>query len=89
MSCGLSRSNLKHACITLSLASVLWCARGFAADVTFSYTGAQQTWGVPAGVTSVTITATGARGGNAGGLGARVAATYAVTPARLSISISM
>ena len=51
--------------------------------VNFSYTGAPQTWTVPAGVTSITIDAAGARGGNysgAAGLGGRVQATYAVTP---------
>jgi hypothetical protein len=80
MSYGFNRSKPKRVCITLSLVSMLWCARGYAVDVQFSYTGAQQTWVVPGGVTSVTITATGARGGNAGGLGARATGTYAVTP---------
>jgi hypothetical protein len=40
--------------------------------VNFSYTGSEQTWTVPAGVTSISIEAWGAQGGtygNAGGLG--------------------
>ena len=55
---------------------------------TFSFTGAQQTFVVPAGVTSVTIEAWGAEGGTgygtvppiAGGRGGYVVATIAVTP---------
>ena len=47
----------------------------------FTYTGGEQTYPVPAGVTAVTITAVGAPGGNgllpsaAGGTGAAVTAT--------------
>jgi RHS repeat-associated protein len=49
--------------------------------VNFSYTGALQTWTVPAGVTSVRVTADGAQGdGTYGGLGGRVTATLSVTP---------
>jgi hypothetical protein len=51
---------------------------------TFNYTGAQQTWTVPAGVTSVTVDAQGAQGSNSsygtGGNGGRVQTTLAVTP---------
>ncbi|HEY3817732.1 MAG TPA: hypothetical protein VGL81_11200 [Polyangiaceae bacterium] len=52
--------------------------------VTFDYTGAQQSFIVPTGVTQVTITAAGAAGGtdcydNAGGYGASVTATLAVS----------
>ena len=55
-----------------------------AATVTFSYTGAQQTFTVPNGVTSITVDAYGAGGGdssgNSGGNGARVQTTLTVTP---------
>ena len=44
--------------------------------VTFNYTGAAQTWTVPAGVTSITVDAYGAKGrtsgANVGGLGANI-----------------
>jgi hypothetical protein len=55
---------------------------------TFSYTGDVQTFVVPAGVTSLLIEAYGAQGGGssggeAGGLGARMTATYAVTPGQI------
>lgn len=52
--------------------------------VTFNYTGAAQSWTVPAGVTSVEVLAYGAQGGGnawaAGGLGGSAAATIPVTP---------
>ncbi|WP_400193789.1 beta strand repeat-containing protein [Hymenobacter sp. B81] len=62
--------------------------------VTFGYTGAPQTYTVPAGVYSLTVEAKGAQGGShtyappfnmseAGGLGARVQATLAVTPGQV------
>ena len=47
--------------------------------VTFSASGAPETWTVPAGVTSATFDLYGAQGGG-GGLGGRVTATLAVTP---------
>ena len=51
---------------------------------TFAYTGASQTYTVPAGVTSLQVTADGSTGQNffsvLGGRGARVTATLAVTP---------
>jgi hypothetical protein len=50
---------------------------------TFSYTGGEQTFTVPAGVTSLDVVATGGRGGNAagaGGAGALVTGTLSVTP---------
>jgi trimeric autotransporter adhesin len=46
--------------------------------VTFAYSGAAESWTVPAGVTSATFDLYGAQGG-AGGLGGRVTATLAVT----------
>jgi hypothetical protein len=57
---------------------------------TFSYTGAEQVFTVPAGVTSVLVAAVGGRGGDAtaaftcaGGLGANAAATLSVTPGQV------
>jgi len=53
---------------------------------TFSYTGTIETFTVPAGVTSLTITAIGATGGKAsawtpaGGKGASMTGTFSVTP---------
>jgi hypothetical protein len=51
---------------------------------TFSFTGASQSWQVPAGVTSVRATLVGGAGAGAGtqsgGKGGLVAATFAVTP---------
>jgi hypothetical protein len=50
-------------------------------EQTFSYTGAVQTWIVPAGVTEIEIETWGAQGGGAlGGLGARIKGTVSVTP---------
>jgi len=56
--------------------------------VNFAYTGGEQQWVVPAGVTSVRIAATGARGGTgspsfAGGTGARAVASVPVTPGQV------
>jgi hypothetical protein len=53
--------------------------------LTFGYTGAAQTWTVPADVTSVTFDVYGAQGGSitsftSGGHGGRATATLAVTP---------
>lgn len=60
------------------------------AQTTFNFTGSLQTYTVPAGVTSISIEARGAQGGGsfngAGGLGARMKGTFAVTPGQ-SISI--
>jgi hypothetical protein len=58
---------------------------------TFDYTGGMQTFTVPAGVTSLTIDARGARGGagsentsfNQGGSGGRVQGTLSVTPGQV------
>jgi hypothetical protein len=58
-----------------------------AATQTFDYTGAEQDFVVPAGVTSITITASGAQGGTGGsshsevaGAGGTTTGTIAVTP---------
>jgi hypothetical protein len=49
----------------------------------FTYTGAQQSFTVPAGVTSVSIDAYGAQGGNSGGLGGRATGALSVTPGQV------
>ena len=53
-------------------------------SVSFSYTGADQTWTVPTGVYSITTTIKGASGGNAssatGGTGASITTTIPVVP---------
>jgi len=56
-----------------------------AVTVTFDYTGGQQTWVVPSGITSISVTAMGAQGGSGGGSGvggkgAWVQTTLSVTP---------
>ena len=53
-----------------------------AQTLTFNYTGAVQTYTIPVGVTSVTISAAGAQGGGntGGGLGASMAGVFTVTP---------
>ncbi|KKT91319.1 MAG: hypothetical protein UW91_C0034G0002 [Parcubacteria group bacterium GW2011_GWF2_45_11] len=54
---------------------------GSATSTTFNYTGGQQTYTVPAGVTKVTATLYGAQGGGSGGgLGGLAVATFNVTP---------
>ncbi|MFF7183409.1 hypothetical protein [Streptomyces sp. NPDC008121] len=50
---------------------------------TFTFTGAPQQFTVPAGVTSVSVVADGAQGGQDGGLGARVTSGLAVTPGQM------
>jgi len=57
-------------------------------SLVFSYTGGQQTWTVPCGVTSITVDVKGAAGGTVvggsgtsiGGQGGRIQGTIAVTP---------
>jgi len=49
----------------------------------FVYTGAIQSFTVPAGVTSITIEALGAQGGGSGGLGAKMTGTFTVTPGQV------
>ena len=59
-----------------------------AQSVTFNYNGAIQTYTVPAGVTSINITAAGAQGGgliNGGGLGASMSGAFTVTPGEIFI----
>jgi trimeric autotransporter adhesin len=62
------------------------CPAATATSVTFCYTGAAQTWTVPAGVTQATFRLYGANGGGNGsdsgngGHGAEVTGNLAVTP---------
>ena len=71
---------------TLVVASLAFAAPAAATTETFNYTGAAQTWTVPAGVTSATFDLYGAEGGGysstgfASGLGGRATATIGVTP---------
>jgi Glycine rich protein len=75
----------------LAAVAVLGAAPARAATTTFtttfSYTGGEQTFTVPAGVTSVRVVATGGRGGAgpaaAGGVGAVMTADVAVTPGQV------
>jgi len=56
---------------------------GLQTTVTFSYTGTEQAWVVPAGVTNIQIEASGAQGmarTAAGGLGGKATGTATVTP---------
>ena len=46
----------------------------------FSFTGAAQSFTVPSGVNSITVSAFGAQGGGSGGLGGEAAAVFAVSP---------
>ncbi|MBB2946688.1 hypothetical protein FB565_006456 [Actinoplanes lutulentus] len=64
-------------------------AEAAASAVTFSYTGLDQTWTVPAGVSAVRVEAFGAQGGGEyGGFGAGVVANVAVTAAqRLTVRV--
>jgi hypothetical protein len=76
----------------LALAALLLALFGASAraeTVTFGFTGAEQTFPVPAGVTSVHVVAVGGRGGTGagngspGGMGARVTTDLAVTPGQV------
>jgi Glycine rich protein/RTX calcium-binding nonapeptide repeat (4 copies) len=63
------------------LATLALGAPASAATETFNFTGAAQTWTVPAGVTEATFDLYGAQGsGLAAGLGGRATATISVTP---------
>ena len=55
-------------------------------SATYTFTGAPETFTVPPGITSITITASGgqgAGGGAAGGLGATMIGTFTVTPGQV------
>lgn len=86
------------ACATLTLGVLVGLVGASAASAvvveeTFKYTGAEQTFTVPAGVTSIHVVATGAAGGTAsdggtpGGRGAVVSGNLSVKPGRLYIEV--
>jgi hypothetical protein len=87
---GATRSNEAHAWITVGSPAPVAVAPAPTGSQTFDFTGAAQSFVVPAGVTLVTIDAFGAQGGtgdddgvannNVGGNGGQVTATIAVTP---------
>ncbi len=89
--------SFKSAAVTLGVLVPLVGASAAVAETvskTFSYTGAEQTFAVPAGVTSVHVVATGAAGGRsnegappiaAGGRGAVVSGNLSVPQARPSM----
>jgi len=72
-------------CLALGL---LGAPSALAEEAKFSYTGAEQEFKVPAGVTSVNVLAVGAKGLNFSstpvGLGARVQGSIAVAPGHTS-----
>ena len=76
----------RAALAVVGLATLAFAAPAAATTETFNFTGAAQTWTVPAGVTSATFDLYGAQGGGfaiptfAPGLGGRATATIAVTP---------
>lgn len=56
------------------------------AQTTFNYTGTVQTYTVPAGITSINISASGAQGGGegaGGGMGATMSGDFVVTPGQV------
>jgi hypothetical protein len=76
---------------TLSTSTTYYvsAANSVSGSQTLNFTGAVQTWTVPAGVTSITFTANGASGGNSsagygtGGLGGQVQGALNVTPGQV------
>lgn len=73
----------KNYLLSLSLASLFLCgsSSAIAQITTFDYTGTIETYTVPVGVTSISIQAYGAQGGNDnGGLGAGMYGEFAVVP---------
>jgi hypothetical protein len=92
---GLYRYNGTH-WLLLADATVVMANIGSAQTVHFAYTGAVQSFTVPASVYQITITARGAQGGNgvihqpaiailypAGGLGGSATGTFTVTPGQV------
>ena len=73
----------------LSVSLTNWNFEASAQTTTFNYTGGLQTFTVPAGVTSINITAKGAQGGgntsvgSTGGTGAIMAGNFTVTPGQI------
>ncbi|WP_070137957.1 T9SS type A sorting domain-containing protein [Crocinitomix algicola] len=60
--------------------SIGFSVNTIAQETTFEFTGEPETFVVPAGISSITITASGAQGGADGGLGATMEGTFSVTP---------
>ena len=81
-----ARLTLIAASIAALVAAIAPVAPAFAADpvnVVFNYTGAEQSWAVPANVSSIHVVLIGGRGGSgrvAGGQAARVEGDITVTP---------
>jgi hypothetical protein len=79
-------ASLALAVLSLALAGA---TSAQAETFTFGFTGAEQTFPVPAGVTSIHVVAVGARGGGGvgngapGGLGARVTTDLSVSPGQI------
>ena len=67
----------------------LFCINGDAQQVykTFTYTGGNQSWTAPAGMTSVDVEVGGSRGGASGGNGGVVTAKLSVTPGQTYIIV--
>ena len=81
-----AEKKIKNIELILFIITSVFCSfYAFAQPVTFNFTGNVQSWTVPPCVTSITITAAGAKGGGgaAGGNGAIVTGTLAVTPGQV------
>ena len=81
------RGPFRRGALALTTALLLPMSTALATTLTFNHTGTEQTWTVPAGITSATFDLHGAQGGTAfdasfgaGGLGGRATATLALTP---------
>lgn len=74
---------------TISNTTTFYAEAAYSSSTTFNHTGALQTYTVPDGVTTITIDAYGAQGGNnttasfSGGYGARAKTTLSVTPGQV------
>ena len=82
-------SGVNYTTGTISTTTTFYAEAVYSSSQTFNYTGALQTYTVPSGITSITIDAYGAKGGNntaasyVGGKGARAKTTIAVTPGQV------
>lgn len=86
----ISKSIINRIAVGIStLMLIVFYSNAYAQTVTFSYTGAMQTWTVPVGTTSIQVDASGAGGGTningqtLGGVGARVRAILTVIPGQI------
>lgn len=76
----LSRASLSFSLIAGVLVFV-GAPNSQASSTVFSFTGTSQSWTVPAGITSISVTIVGAGGGNSsGGLGRSLSTTLYVSP---------